>query len=62
MVERDLTLCEHLNRDVGNLCGGLNFGNKSCVSLYLLHSLSAACFMFFVFLSSIPRVSCLPLF
>jgi hypothetical protein len=30
-VERDSALCELLNRDVGNLCGWLNFGNKSCV-------------------------------
>jgi hypothetical protein len=31
-VERDLTLCELLNEDVGHLCGELNFGNKSCVT------------------------------
>jgi hypothetical protein len=31
-VERDLALCELLNRDVGNLCGWPNFENKSCVS------------------------------
>jgi hypothetical protein len=30
-VERDLALCELLNRDVGILCGWLNFRNKSCV-------------------------------
>jgi hypothetical protein len=40
-VERDPTLCELLNRDVGNLCGWPNFRNKSCVfcacpSIYLL--------------------------
>jgi hypothetical protein len=57
MVERDPTLCELLNGDVGNLCGWPNFRNKHCVSLCLLYLLFAACFMFFVFLSSIPRVS-----
>jgi hypothetical protein len=31
-VERDLALCELLNRDIGHLCGELNFGNKSCVT------------------------------
>jgi hypothetical protein len=31
VVERDLTLCGHLNKDVGNLCGLPNFGNKSCI-------------------------------
>jgi hypothetical protein len=31
-VERDPTLCELLNGDVGHLCGELNFGNKSCVT------------------------------
>jgi hypothetical protein len=30
-VEGDPTLCELLNGDVGNLCGWLNFGNKSCL-------------------------------
>jgi hypothetical protein len=35
-VERDLALCELLNGDIGNLCGSLNFGNKSCV-IVLIH-------------------------
>jgi hypothetical protein len=30
-VERDPTLCELLNGDVGIICGWLNFGNKSCI-------------------------------
>jgi hypothetical protein len=30
-VEKDQTLCELLNGDVGNLCGWPNFRNKSCV-------------------------------
>jgi hypothetical protein len=39
VVKRDLILSGHLNRDVGNLCGWSNFGNKSCV-LCLLHLFS----------------------
>jgi hypothetical protein len=31
MVERDPAFSELLNGDVGNLCGWMNFGNKSCV-------------------------------
>jgi hypothetical protein len=31
-VERDLALCELLNRDIGHLCGEPNFDNKSCVT------------------------------
>jgi hypothetical protein len=31
-VERDPTLCELLNGDVGHLCGEPNFENKSCVT------------------------------
>jgi hypothetical protein len=31
-VEKDSTLCELLDRDVGNLCGWPNIGNKSYVS------------------------------
>jgi hypothetical protein len=31
MVERDLTLCELFNGDIGILCGWPNFWNKSCV-------------------------------
>jgi hypothetical protein len=34
-VERDPTLCELHNRDVGNLYGLPNFENKSCVSCNL---------------------------
>jgi hypothetical protein len=36
MVEKDLTLCELHNRDVGILCGWLNFGKKSCVFVSLI--------------------------
>jgi hypothetical protein len=35
-VERDLTLCELHNGDVGILCGWLNFMKKSCVFLSLI--------------------------
>jgi hypothetical protein len=56
-VERDPTLCEHLNGDVGNLCGWPNFRNKSCVSLCLLLFNFYCRIMLFVFLSSRPRVS-----
>jgi hypothetical protein len=35
-VERDLTLCELHNRDVGILCGWLNFEKKSCVFVSLI--------------------------
>jgi hypothetical protein len=56
-VERDPALCELINEDVGNLCGWPNFRNKYCISLCLLYLLSATCFVFFVFLSSRPRVS-----
>jgi hypothetical protein len=31
-VERDPTLGELLNRDVGHICGEPYFGNKSCVT------------------------------
>jgi hypothetical protein len=31
-VERDPTLCELHNGDVGIFCGSLNFRKKSCVS------------------------------
>jgi hypothetical protein len=31
-VEKDPTLCELLNGDIGNLYDWPNFGNKSCVS------------------------------
>jgi hypothetical protein len=47
-VERDLTLCELLNGDVGHLCGELNFRNKSCVT--------CACLLRFIY------CSCLRLF
>jgi hypothetical protein len=36
MVERDLTLCELHNGDVGILYGWPNFGKKSCVLMYLI--------------------------
>jgi hypothetical protein len=35
-VEKDLTLCELHNRDVGILCGWLNFRKKSCVFVSLI--------------------------
>jgi hypothetical protein len=35
-VERDPSLCELNNGDVGILCGWLNFGKKSCVSVPLI--------------------------
>jgi hypothetical protein len=40
-VERDTTLCELLNGDIGNLCGWSNFENKCCVSCiyFSLHAL-----------------------
>jgi hypothetical protein len=35
-VERDLTLCELHNRDVGILCGWPKFRKKSCVFVSLI--------------------------
>jgi hypothetical protein len=35
-VERDLVLCELHNRDVGIICGWLNFRKKSCVFVTLI--------------------------
>jgi hypothetical protein len=35
-VERDPTLCELYNRDVGILCRWPNFGKKSCVFVSLI--------------------------
>jgi hypothetical protein len=35
-VERDLTLCELHNGDIGILCGWPNFGKKSCVFVPLI--------------------------
>jgi hypothetical protein len=35
-VERDPTLCELHNRDVGILCGWPNFRKKSCVFVSLI--------------------------
>jgi hypothetical protein len=35
-VKRDLALCELHNRDVGILCGWMNFGKKSCVFVPLI--------------------------
>jgi hypothetical protein len=62
MVERDPSLCELLNEDVDNLCGWLNFGNKSCVSLCLLLCTFRCILVFFMFLSFRPRVSYFSLF
>jgi hypothetical protein len=36
MVERDPTLCELHNGDVGILCGSVNFRKKSCVFVPLI--------------------------
>jgi hypothetical protein len=36
MVERDPTLCELHNRDVGIRCGWLNFRKKCCVFVSLI--------------------------
>jgi hypothetical protein len=35
-IERDSTLCELYNRDVGILCGWPNFRKKSCIFLSLI--------------------------
>jgi hypothetical protein len=35
-VERDLTLCGHLNGDIGNHCRVPNFRNKSCLLCMLI--------------------------
>jgi hypothetical protein len=35
-VERDLALCELHNRDIGIICGWLNFRKKSCVFVSLI--------------------------
>jgi hypothetical protein len=51
-VERDLTLCELHNRDVGILCGWPNFRKKSCVFVSLI-------LIYFLFLFKI--YSCLEL-
>jgi hypothetical protein len=51
-VERDLTLCAPHNRDVGILCGWLNFGKKSCVFMSLI-------LIYFLFLFKV--CSCLEL-
>jgi hypothetical protein len=51
-VERDPTLCELHNRDVGILCGWPNFKKKSCVVLSLI-------LIYFLFLFKI--CSCLEL-
>jgi hypothetical protein len=51
-VERDPTLCEFHNRDVGILCGWQNFRKKSCVLVSLI-------LIYFIFLFKI--CSCLEL-
>jgi hypothetical protein len=62
MVERDSTLCELHNGDVGFLCGWLNFGKKSCVfaSLILIYILFlfkiCSCLEFDLTLNLNPRV------
>jgi hypothetical protein len=42
-VERNPSLCELHNGDIGILCGWLNFGKKSCVFVSLI-------FIYFLFL------------
>ena len=51
-VERNLALCELHNRDIGIICGWLNFGKKSCVLVSLIS-------IYFLFLFKI--CSCLEL-
>jgi hypothetical protein len=61
-VERDPTLCELHNRDVGILCGWPNFRKKSCVfvSLILIYFLFlfklCSCLEFDITLYLNPRV------
>jgi hypothetical protein len=61
-VERDPTLCELHNGDVGTLCGWPNFKNKSCVfvSLILIYFLFlfkiCSCLEFDITLDLNPRV------
>jgi hypothetical protein len=61
-VERDLALCELHNRDVGILCGWLNFRKKFCVfvSLILIYSIFlfklCSCLEFDLTLDLNPRV------
>jgi hypothetical protein len=61
-VERDPTLCELLNGYIGNLCGWLNFGNKSCVfvpthfDLLIVLPQVCSCLEFGLTLSLIPIV------
>jgi hypothetical protein len=61
-VERDPTLCEILNGDVGILCGWLNFRNKSCVfvpihfNLLIILAQVCSCLEFDLTLGVIPGV------
>jgi hypothetical protein len=55
--ERDPTIYELLNGDVGNLYDCLNFENKSYVFLYFLQFNFRCILVFFVLLSSRPRVT-----
>jgi hypothetical protein len=61
-VERDLTLCELLNGDVGILCGWPNFRNKSCVfvpihfDLLIVLAQVCSCLEFDLTLGVIPSV------
>jgi hypothetical protein len=61
-VERDPTLCELHNGDVGILCGWPNFGKKSCVfvSLLLIYFLFlfkfCSCLELHIILDLNPRV------
>jgi hypothetical protein len=63
-IEREHALCRSLNRDVGSFVG-LNFRNKSYVSLVLFHLLfislvlARVCFTFEVYLYTIVVVACL---
>jgi hypothetical protein len=57
-----MALCELLNRDVSNLCGWPNFGNKSCVycaysfDLLIVLAQVCSCLEFDLTLGVIPSV------
>jgi hypothetical protein len=61
-VERDLTLCELLNVDVGILCGWPNFRNNSCAfvpthfDLLIVLAQVCSCLEFDLTLGVIPSV------
>jgi hypothetical protein len=49
-VERDPALCELYNRDIGILCGWLNFRKKSCVFVPLILIYFLLLFKFYSYL------------